>query len=341
MSSDVEALLADSAGSLFARHSDRQTVLELASGDWSPALWSVAEAAELPLVAVSEAHGGSGGTPGHWAVVLRAAGRQCAPIPLAETGVAGWLLEQAGTSVPSGPLTFAEASKGEAVAVPYARHASGVAVLDANGAVSLVPRDRYEIVEAAENLAGEPRDTIRFDRSELGRARAAGAGARDGLRLRMAFARSVQMAGALDALLELTTEHARERVQFGTAIARLPVVRERLVLLAEEVAAAGAAADCATEGLASESTLAVGAAKLRIGEAAGAAARLAHQVHGAIGTTREHSLHLITRRLWAWREEAGNERWWSERIGRMLVDEGADGLWPALAGTGTAAGGEA
>ena len=48
-----------------------------------------------------------------------------------------------------------------------------------------------------------------------------------------------------------------------------------------------------------------------VGEAAGTGAAIAHQVHGAMGFTYEHSLHHATRRLWAWREEFGNEAVWA------------------------------
>ena len=39
--------------------------------------------------------------------VLRVAGRFAAPVPLAETLMAGWLLARAGIAVPSGPMTVA------------------------------------------------------------------------------------------------------------------------------------------------------------------------------------------------------------------------------------------
>ncbi|HEX4184558.1 MAG TPA: acyl-CoA dehydrogenase, partial [Stellaceae bacterium] len=65
-------------------------------------------------------------------------------------------------------------------------------------------------------------------------------------------------------------------------------------------------------------------------EAAGTGAAIAHQVHGAMGFTYEHSLHHATRRLWSWREEFGNEAVWAARLGRMVAQHGADGLWPFI-----------
>ena len=71
-------------------------------------------------------------------------------------------------------------------------------------------------------------------------------------------------------------------------------------------------------------------AKIVCGESAGAGAAIAHAVHGAIGVTYEHALHLTTRRLQSWRGEFGSERYWSERLGRAIAAQPADQFWPAL-----------
>ncbi|MFN9544879.1 MAG: hypothetical protein ACK59B_17160, partial [Alphaproteobacteria bacterium] len=76
--------------------------------------------------------------------------------------------------------------------------------------------------------------------------------------------------------------------------------------------------------------LAVAVAKIRAGAAVAAGTSIAHQVHGAIGITREHSLHYATRRLWSWRAEFGAEAYWAEELVRSLAREGGAGFWPAL-----------
>jgi len=65
-------------------------------------------------------------------------------------------------------------------------------------------------------------------------------------------------------------------------------------------------------------------------EAAGLCADLAHQVHGAMGFTREHSLHRFTRRLYAWRDEFGHEAYWQARVGAWTLELGADAIWDHL-----------
>jgi acyl-CoA dehydrogenase len=142
------------------------------------------------------------------------------------------------------------------------------------------------------------------------------------------------MAGALERILEQSVQFSLDRVQFGRPIAKFQAVQQNLANLAGEVAAAGAAADGAAEAVALYGVegdivaAEVAIAKLRVGDAAGAGAAIAHQVHGAMGFTYEHTLHHSTRRLWSWREEFGNETLWAERLGRAVAAKGADALWP-------------
>ena len=71
-------------------------------------------------------------------------------------------------------------------------------------------------------------------------------------------------------------------------------------------------------------------AKIRVGEAASKSARIAHQVHGAIGITEEYELQQSTRRLWSWRDEFGNETYWAINLGQEVIRMGADRLWPFI-----------
>lgn len=71
--------------------------------------------------------------------------------------------------------------------------------------------------------------------------------------------------------------------------------------------------------------------EVRAGQAARTVTAHAHQIQGSIGFTREFSLQLWTRRLWAWREKFGNEPYWALELGALLVGCGADALWTHLA----------
>ena len=206
--------------------------------------------------------------------------------------------------------------------VPWARRASNAA-LALDGAVYTVALDDAEIRPGA-NLAGEERDTVVLDRVQ---ARADPDLEPDSLLVHGALVRVAMMAGALERTSALALDHARERVQFGRPIGRFQAVQAHLVTIAQQAAIVGVAADAAIE---RRRPFEIGAAKLLAGRAAVTAGRAAHQVLGARGVTREHPLSLETRRLWSWRSEYGDDRYWSKRLGTAAIHAGADRLYPTI-----------
>jgi alkylation response protein AidB-like acyl-CoA dehydrogenase len=160
---------------------------------------------------------------------------------------------------------------------------------------------------------------------------------RETLMLMGAAVRAMQMAGALQAILERSVAYAKERVAFERPIGGFQAVQHNLARLAGETAAALAAAGSAADAIAAEPAfndavfLEVASAKIRVGEAATVGAAIAHQVHGAIGFSREHVLHRYTQRLLAWRDDFGSESAWAVRLGEKVASAGADALWSALA----------
>jgi len=343
-------IIVDTATRIFADLCEPATINAAEEGKWPAELWDALEESGLPLTWVPDTLGGAGAEMTDGFAVLRAAGRAAAPVPIAETLLAGWLLAQGQIEAPSGPMTIApvyedgcleldgNTLRGRSRSVPFARNARHIAVLATRSGkpvVALVATDGLAISQAT-SLAGEPRDAVSFDG-----ASAIAVGEADGLTTTGiiqvgAAARTQQMAGALEHILDQSVQWSLDRVQFGRAIAKFQAVQHNLAALAGEVAAAGAAADAAGEaigrhGVGNDIVAAeVAIAKVRVGEAATTGAAIAHQVHGAMGFTYEHSLHQSTRRLWAWREEFGNESVWALRLGRMVAARGADELWPML-----------
>ena len=136
------------------------------------------------------------------------------------------------------------------------------------------------------------------------------------------------MAGAMERILDMTVQYAKDRIQFGRPIGKFQAVQQQIAVLAGHVAAASAAAHGAADARArGHARFEIACAKIRIGEAAGHVAAIAHQVHGAMGFTHEHTLHLGTRRLWAWRDEFGSEAEWSGWVGRVAAGVGGENLW--------------
>ena len=266
--------------------------------------------------------------------------RERGPDRAAEMVLLGeWLLAQAGMAEEAGEVTVAPGSthdsvelrdgrvSGTAHRVPWARDAALIAVL-LDGSVLVI--DRADVsVEPHVNLAGDVRDTVVFD----GAVARSGPGVdAEALFLRGALMRIALMAGALDALYEITVRHASERHQFGRPIGSFQAVQQHLVTIAQQVALAGVAAEASAQ---RPGGFEIAAGKLLANRAALSAGRAAHQVLGARGTTREHPLGRLTRRLWAWRSEYGDEHHWSTRLGAGLARAGADEIYPSITGGST------
>lgn len=321
--SELGDLLLEQVERVLADHADVAVLRGVERGDWPAALWAECEGLGLPPAMAAEAAGGAGLGFAEAGAVWRALGCHGAPVPLGEAMLAAALLTAAGHTLPErGPLLLAVGG-----VAPWGRAAGALVVADAaRVALQAVPA---ELAHGA-NLAGEPRDAVVAPNTD-----AAGPG-----QFGLALLRACQIAGALEAVLAMTVEYANTRKQFGRAIGGFQAVQQQLAVAASETAAAGVAAAHACraadrhglEGASFE----IACAKVVAGEAAGTAAAIAHQVHAAIGVTQEHALHLFTRRLWAWRDEGGSERYWARQLGDAAIGQGGAALWPALTARGEA-----
>ena len=322
----IERLLADAVTPDLLRAAE--------AGVWSADLWAEIEALGLPLAAVPEDLGGTGSSWTDIFVVIRACGSAAAPVPLPEAILANSLLATAGLKPPeSGPTVFATGSADAPLAdIPWGRHARWLALHDAlAGRIALHSLSGAQIT-ADFNVAGEPRDIITLASGSLV-FDAATSMAADHVMLAAAMLRSAQMAGALARLTELSADYANERVQFGRPIGKFQAVQQQLAVLATHTAAAVAASEAAfLMARPGAHFLTAASAKAVSGEAAGKGAGISHAVFGAIGFTHEHSLHFLTRRLWAWRAEYGSDALWAERLGQTIAAAGDDGLWPLVTG---------
>jgi len=357
--SDVAQLLVETADQIFERW--RADAAHDADAGWSPELWQTLEDLGMTRVGLSEEEG-DGGTLRDVATLVRVAARHAAPIPLAETlMLAGRLLGECSLPIPPGPLTAAAPDpadlrvrqRGESWCldglvwrVPWGRHAARVVLLvtDRVGPVVVSLDPAQAVISPGENLAGEPRDDLALDGVVVRGADAARAGPRfdaTAFDRRLALARSVQMSGAAQRVLGSALQHTKDRVQFGRPIASFQAVQHQLAELAGEVTAMTVSSDAAVEAAVratddaedgERSAIAVAAAKANASASAGHIAALGHQLHGAMGFTHEHPLHLNTTRLWSWREEGGNEAHWGRQLGALASDPASPSLWELIVG---------
>ncbi|MBB4023601.1 MULTISPECIES: acyl-CoA dehydrogenase family protein [Actibacterium] len=301
---------------------------------FDPALWSAAEEAGFPLALLREENGGFGFSAREAFAPVRVAAARAVALPLGETLLANWVLSQAGLGSLDGPLALAWAG---VEAVPFGRHLRAVvrlSELDGGVGLSLI-HTTADLWNPGTNHAGEARDSLIVQEPTAPQARIAMSPV--ALRALMSTLRTVQMAGAIEAVADMCLRYCNEREQFGRALGKFQVIQHQLAILATQSCAATVAADMALAAFEALMTqgeevfvLTAAAAKLRTAEAATAAASIAHQVHGAIGFSEEYSLHLLTRRLWAWRDEDGSESQWAEYLANWAQNQPERGLWPAL-----------
>ncbi len=318
--SDLRNLVAD----IGARAFDTRIGHRSLPDGFDASAWTTLEESGLTRL---DSTAGSGGGPPEVAVILRALARHAVTVPLAETDIlACWLAGRAGLAVPgTGPLTVALGEPGKPFqSVPYAAEAAAVVLAVRDGGVLRVAvRTPTELsISPGHNAGGEPRDTVTADLPDTAFVTVDAAAE---LARRGAWARCVQVVGALDAAVEYSVAHTREREQFGRPLSAFQSVQQTLAGMAGEVERARAAANLAVAAVAGHgfdcprADYAITAAKVTLGRVAPAVVTAAHQLHGAIGVTIEHRLWLATLRARSWIEEFGDTAAHARRLGRMAL----------------------
>ncbi|MER7014712.1 acyl-CoA dehydrogenase family protein [Saccharopolyspora sp. NPDC000359] len=286
-------------------------------------LWPTLVELGWPQVGVPEDRGGVGGTLQDLAELVAATAASGVGVPLMEASVSRWVL---GARLGTAPLVVTATSTG---AVPWARFASHVLVRPERGPAFLVERGAVEVVPE-ENLAGEPRDAVRLTGTTTPLPDAP---SHDAVLARSALLNSAALLGAARGAYEHTREHVTQREQFGRPLVALKAVANSLAEMRVHLVATETAVTRAVrvhEQDPDRALEATAAAKVTAARTATSVARAAHQLHGAMGVTREHPLHHVTRKLWAWRDECGSERSWSARLGRTALAAGEVDLWDRI-----------
>jgi len=292
-----------------------------------------------------EVDGGFGGGWQDAFIVFNLLGYYALPLPVGETIVSRKLLLEAEIDRPAGASTIGICQNallktgktsdkylftGKVDAVPWGAYASHVVLACGQGDdqyLALLPTASAKTVTDFSNEAGEPRCDISFDNAEVIQHRN-WPSAVDKVMFYGALLRSAQTSGALESALDSSISHVNDRIQFGRPLSKFQVIQHQLAVLAEEAAAVSCAARSACSSADNgDPSFEIAAAKIRANRAVSRATSIAHQVHGAIGITREHPLHFSTQRMWSWRAEFGNDRYWANYLGRTVLKEGAENFW--------------
>jgi len=252
-----------------------------------------------------------------------ATGEQIATLALAEDSGSSDPAEVALTcTVPgrlSGRKLFVKDAHVAQHLIVAVREGAGVSLL-------LLSSDRRGISRLPlEAISGEKLFEVVFDGVEItaaDRLGAAGAGAA-ALAPALtagALARTAEMVGGAQRVLELVVEHAKTRVQGGRPIGGYQAIQHACADLVRDVDTARGllylAAWKTAEDEAAERDVAI--AKAHAGEACLAVARRGHQIFGAISYCEEHPLHLFHKRIQAAAVDFGDATHHLETVARSI-----------------------
>ena len=290
-----------------------------------------------------ETSGGIGASLGDGADILRAAGYVAAPGPLLETMLGQQLLVRGGLQTADGllSLVFLDEVSGldgsvwtgaalHDVPWPEAVKKVLVVVREGDKARLIVSEaDGWTILPGAD-AAGEPCDSLTNSSMEVV---VKDVGDFDGWLRAAAILRGAQMLGCAEWAFQRSVEYAGERKQFGRKIGQFQAIQQMLAELAGHILASS----CIVEAAAEEGNpILIASARSRLGDATDAAIAISHQIHGALGFSREYALNARTRRLMAWRDNFGSVGYWRRALASEFAGLDRDGFWPAITDASTA-----
>jgi alkylation response protein AidB-like acyl-CoA dehydrogenase len=201
--------------------------------------------------------------------------------------------------------------------VPEADRVDWVAIVSAPPAVALVrspPSRRVVTVDYT-------RRVFEVDASP-GAAQPVDAELLDTVLERATVALAAEMVGTARRLFDMTLAYAKERVQFDVPIGSFQAIQHKLADMAldlERAASAVAYAAMTIDAKDAERHRATHVAKAAAGGAAQRAAKDGIQIHGGIGYTWEHDLHLFIRRAYASEHLLGTSDWHHDRLAELLI----------------------
>lgn len=170
-------------------------------------------------------------------------------------------------------------------------------------------------------------DSVSFDSVEVsedavvGRAGGARPDAERQLDLALVF-QSAESVGSLDRVFEVTLQYAKDRVAFGRPIGSFQAIKHRLADLLTVVESCKATSDAARRAVAGgddHASVLSSTAKAYISDHAPSAIQECVQIHGGIGVTWDHDLHLYLRRVTANAALYGTAGSHRERLVRLLT----------------------
>jgi alkylation response protein AidB-like acyl-CoA dehydrogenase len=264
---------------------------------------------------------------------LRACGPSADPVlaDIAGGVVATLAVHSPGSRLPGAVMTLHRGRlRGRAVAVPNLSRAELIVTLakDSGGVVAAVARCGNSVITPAVESTNpaQPVADVEIDTEPLATFEIADV---ESALTAPLVAVAADLVGVASAALHRCVEHANSRRQFGTPIGAFQGIKHALadnyvgLERARSLTYAAAARLADTGAGAAATWTAAALAKAAAGDAAANCARTAVQVHGALGQTWEHDVHLYVRHAWQGAAMLGDSRALYHEVGRRFVSGAA------------------
>jgi alkylation response protein AidB-like acyl-CoA dehydrogenase len=338
LSEDQQALATAARSLLDGLASPQQVRAHLASGeDYDAKLWHALMEQGWMGIGLPEDQGGLGMGFVELAALFEELGRHVAPVPFLPSVLALGAVASTGSEWVS-PLLSGDALGCVAWAGPRAElHAAGATLTGRPDPVVGAPSADVAVVWTPDAVyladlthAGHPRRQpamdltqaigwLTFDHTPV--TRLGGPETAQQLLDRAAVAWSADLLGGAARVLEMTADYAKQRVQFGKPIGSFQAVKHRCADMVVDVEGMRSsmwyAAWCLSAGH-DDAAVAASAAKVWCADAAKRVMASGLQVHGGIGFTWEHDLHLYLKRSHLGQISFGDASYHRERLAGLL-----------------------
>lgn len=300
---DEQLMLKEATRGVFARLAPMERVREVAASEerYDPQLWRAAADNGWLAILLPQSRGGLGLDFVDLAVVAESVGRFVVPSPILSTALAVGALAESGASAAERWV--------EGMAEGRIRGCVGVVgqlVVDAPSADVALLAGAGSVTLSELGQARPPAEPVMdITRSVCWLSRADGETVLGGEELQSlvldqgAVAYAAEMLGTSERVLELSTAYAKAREQFGRQIGSFQAIKHRLADMLVDVEAMRSAAYYAAWAIATgapDRSLAASSAKAWCSDASRHVMDSALQIHGGIGFTWEHDLHIYLKR---------------------------------------------
>jgi alkylation response protein AidB-like acyl-CoA dehydrogenase len=323
--SQEQYMLRDTVRDFMQKESSPKKVREAWESDTgrSPERWKKLGEMGILGLTLPEEQGGAGMNEVDMVLVLEEAGRNILPEPLLEHAVVGApLLARAGTDAQKTEwlprLATGEATVTMSLATePYVLDANAdLVIIEQDGELHAATQDRLSLTPLSSADGARRLFKVTAELDDATRMGPSGEHAKWAFN-HAAAGTAAELVGIADALLQQTVSYAKEREQFGRKIGSFQAVQHKLAetfLLVESAKSAIYYAAYALSQDVPDASIHVSVAKAYAGDAARRANYESLQLHGGIGFTWEHDLHLWLKRGRALEAAYGDSDWHRRQI---------------------------